>query len=113
MNQKIDRAVIESHELFIGNDGWVGEVDDIFSASDAKEKCQTKHGTVVLTQVFSGTVYMGDRVKLTSDGETVITDTIARLEIDHKEVASATPGQKIGLCLGKTRLRNLREALKN
>lgn len=111
MDQKIDPKVIQRNNLLISNATWVAEIDAIFSASDAKRKCHTEHGTVVLAEVLHGMMPTGKPVTITSEGRAIINDVVVRIEMDHQEIPVADAKQYVGLCLQKTRLKTIKKAL--
>ncbi len=111
MDQKIDSEIIKKNNLLISSTTWVAEVEQIFSASDAKRKCNTEHGTIVLAEVLHGVMPTGKEVSITSEGRGLINDKVVRIEMDHQEIPVANAKQLVGLCLQKTRLKQIKKAL--
>ncbi len=94
----------------IAGDGFVLEVTRIFSSSKAKDRCNTKHGTIMLVKVTDGIVNVGQQIKILAGP--IITDNIIRIEKDGVEVESAKTGDDVGICLSDSRLRQFNDLLK-
>lgn len=111
MDQKIDPKIIQKNNLLISNATWVAEIEAIFSASDAKKKCKTQHGTIVLAEVIHGMMPTGKSVTISSEGRPIVNDVVVRIEKDHQEIKIADAKQYVGLCLKNSRLKTIKKAL--
>jgi len=63
---------------------------------------------IVLGKITEGTIFKGDKINF-SLGEEILTDTVRSIEKDRKEITPAVKNEEIGICLSKTKLRELRK----
>ncbi|MDP3986492.1 MAG: hypothetical protein Q8P77_03655 [Candidatus Veblenbacteria bacterium] len=112
----INPEIIQKGNLNAHNTLGFAKVENIFSASSAKNKCATKiptkHGTIIIATIKHGFARNGMDITVSTGNNTpLITDQIARLELNGKEIETANIGEKVGICLVNTRLRKIKRVL--
>lgn len=91
--------------------GVTGKVTVVLHASRAKEKCSTKHCTVIFAQIDTGKLVVGETIKIgnINHANQLIEDEVSFIELEGTPVKFATPGQDIGVCLKKSKTTTLKK----
>jgi len=83
-------------------------ITGICTASSAKDKCPTKHCTVLLVKVIEGHLTLHQSIDIFIDGMGVRkADLVMRIERQDYSVGDAITGDEVGLCLYESDITDL------
>lgn len=89
-------------------------VEEFFPSSSAIYKDSPNSGTILTGIIDEGQcvrLAKGEEIDILLPNGKTIKDSIARIEVERKEVLLAMPGTSVGICLKKTPVRELRQIL--
>lgn len=90
--EKVNDFLKEKKKVYEGQLPGMGQVIKVFTLPLSEDK-------VAGTRLLAGAMEVGDRVKITRDGEEVHTARIKSIESKREEVKKAIKGQEVGLYL--------------
>lgn len=96
---------------------FVFEVDSFFKPSITQDERELNEQpedkkVVVIGKIVSGEIKTGDSVNLTLSGKNPLEDTVTEIQSYRVRVSSAITGQDVGIALGNTTLRKLKNFIK-
>ncbi|MBU1038963.1 hypothetical protein KKC17_01880 [Patescibacteria group bacterium] len=104
--------ILNPENFTVEGASWQGIIEKIIYSSKANRLTTSRtNGTILLVDITKGTVNLTSKeIEIFANGKKIF-DSMVRLEKNKNEIYAGKPGDKVGICLKKTLVKEFAKLL--